>query len=328
MTAVHAALGYRFTVTCTDQRLQAHVDQMLAGLAVTDDHGGHDHRIDRYTVDTREPGPFALRLDGEVLVSSASPADPLAHLLHQVNLRAVEHSDHLTLLHAAAACAPAGPVVFPAAMESGKSTLVTALALRGWPYVTDEILALRSSGEVVPYPRAISLDPGSWTMFPDLRPAPDPGVAPLLPNQWQVSVPSAGGRVADSPAGPASVVFPSYTPGQHSRLEPITPLAGLHRLLGTTFRLERHPQRDLSVLAALVDARPCYLLAVGELGGACDLLEEEFGKAETHAPAGVTVSFGHDDQTRLGGRRFRQSGALVTADEVGGALVVHRARRT
>lgn len=276
-TTVHDALGFRFTVTCTDDRLQAHVDQMLSPLAVTDEAADGDGGTARFTVDTRGPGPFELGLDGDVLASSAHPAGPLAHLLHQVNLRAVESSGHLTLLHAAAACAPCGAVLFPAGMEAGKSTLAMALALRGWPYVTDEVVALRARGEIVPYPRAISLDPGAWTIFPHLRPVTDAALARQLPDQWQVSVAAAGGRVATHPGSAVAVVFPSYTPGQSTRLEPITALDGLRELLGATFRLDRRPQRDLHVLADLVNRASCYRLSVGELQPACELLEAVFG---------------------------------------------------
>lgn len=281
MRPSHAALGYRFTVTCTDELLQAHVDQLLAGLEVTEDDAAAP---ERFLLDTARPaGPFELRLDGDVLVSSRNAAGPLAHLLHQINLRAIEHSGHLTLLHAAAACAPCGPVLFPAAMESGKSTLVASLALRGWPYVTDEIATLRPTGDLVPYPRAISLDPGSWALFPELEPEVDPRITELVPNQWQVSVPTTGGTVATSPGTPAAVVIPSYAPGEPTRLEPITGLDGLRHLLAAAFRLEHDPERDLRVLAALVTRARCYRLAVSNLEQAGHLLESEFGAFETQA---------------------------------------------
>ncbi len=282
MSTSYAALGYRFTVACTDELLQAHVDSVLSGLAIPDHgHAGPAPPPARFTVDTaRRAGPSPPRRGGP-----PRAAGPLAHLLHQVNLRAVEHSDHLTLLHAAAACAPSGPVVLPAAMECGKSTLVTALALRGWPYVTDEVAAVGPSGDLVPYPRAISLDPGSWALFPDLQPDVDPRIAELLPTQWQVSVPAAGGTVATSPGAPVAVVVPSYRPDEPTRLGPITALDGLRHLLEATFRLERSPERDLRALAAIVTGVPCYRLVVSSLEQACRLLESEFGAFETQTTA-------------------------------------------
>lgn len=326
MTATHAALAYRFTVSCTDARLQAHVEHLLATLMATD---GGAAGADAFVLDTRSPaGPFELRLGGEVVVSSTSRAGPLAHLLHQVNLRAVESSTAFTLLHAAAACGPAGPVVFPAAMESGKSTLVTALVMQGWSYVTDEVVALQPSGEIVPYPRAISLDPGSWALFPGLRPTVDPALSELLPRQWQVSVPSVGGRVAVDPGPAVAVVFPTHTPGGPTRIDPIAPLDGLRRLLEATFHLERQPRRDLEVLAAIANRAPCYRLTVGDLGEACRLLAAESRDLETARIPAVTVAPGTTTGTEVRGRHVRRVGSGLTRSSSGADLVVHHARRT
>jgi hypothetical protein len=64
-------------------------------------------------------------------------------------------------------------------MESGKTTLTAGLVRSGWSYLTDEAVAFDwDTGRSRPFPKPLSVDPGSQHLFPELarrrRPPPRP----------------------------------------------------------------------------------------------------------------------------------------------------------
>ena len=72
-----------------------------------------------------------------------------------------------SLLHASAVAGPDGAVAIVAASGGGKSSVAAALALGGWPLVTDDILAFESRGErvvVSPGPALMNLAAASGSI--------------------------------------------------------------------------------------------------------------------------------------------------------------------
>jgi hypothetical protein len=264
-----AALDHRFELRCDHQILDGHLRRILSPLADDDFRGpapAYEVRV------TDGPGTFALLFAGEAVTVSADPSRPVAHLLHHVNATAIAASRSRTLLHAAAAAAPGGAVLLPAAMEAGKSTLVTGLARRGLAYLSDEIAAIDPATRYLhPFPRAISLDPGAWSVFPDLAPEVDPQLEPFLPPQWQVP-PDRIGPVATRPVAVAAVVSHRYERDATTQLVELEPVECLRRLLECDFTLCDHEERDVRLLARLVDGSRCLELVVGDLDEACDLV--------------------------------------------------------
>ena len=292
MTA-YAALDHRFRVVCDHPALATRIAEVLAPLrqepprqapprqAPLDDGGTYRLRVDRPV-----PGPFELWFDDDLVVRSSRPSRPYAHLLQHINRAANRRTaPNATVLHSAAAISASGPVLFPAPMEAGKSTLVAGLLLRGWPYLTDELVAIDpATGRLRTFPRAISLDRGSWPLFPGLRPDIDPAIRHLLPAQWQVVPPSATGPGVD--AGPPGVIVSHrYDPGATTRLAELDPVDCLGRLIRCCFSFDANAARDLEVLAATIDHTPCFELTVGGLTRAVDLLDDVIGAASIATPA-------------------------------------------
>lgn len=271
---VYRALEHVFEVHCSHAGLQAHLESVLSSLVSCrtqpTSYTEYEIRIDR-------DGGSRLLCDGTEVVGEVKPSRAVARLLHHINTRAIDTSQRWSLLHAAAAEAPSGGiVVFPAAMEAGKSTLATGLARAGWRYVTDEVVAIDPvDRRVQPYPRAISLDPGSWHLFPELRPDAPPDVLALLPEQWQVP-PAVFGDFVRTPSPVSAIVTHGYDPTRATELVEQDPVVSLHRALGCCFSLARHTERDLLVLAAVVEDARCYELRVGDLDEACELLGRAF----------------------------------------------------
>jgi hypothetical protein len=284
---VHAALEHRFRVHCDHRGLAQHLETVLAPLRTSD--GGGPVSEYEVVVDRARPGPFELRLDGACVVSSDHPARPYARLLQQINRHATRSTaPDATLLHSAAAAGRDGLVLFPAPMESGKSTLVAGLVRAGWAYLTDELVAVDADDAGVRgLPRAISLDPGSWALFPELAPNVDEATAARLPAQWQIPATSIGPLAPDG-LHPAAVVTHRYDPTSPTALVELDAVACLRQLITCCFSFDEHTARDLDALARLLDRTPCFELNVGTLDGATDLLNDTFGAAgEVRGSRGV-----------------------------------------
>jgi hypothetical protein len=126
---------------------------------------------------------------------------------------------------------------------------------------------------VIPFPKPISLDPGSWHLFPELEPQ-----APLPPGykdaQWQVP-PSA--IRPDAVGGSCRIryfVFPRYAKGTQTRLTPIRRAEATVELAKNTFKFNERPRRSLEALAAAVSDADAYRLDIGDLETAVALVNE------------------------------------------------------
>ena len=96
----------------------------------------------------------------------------------------------------------------PAASGSGKSTLTAGLARAGLGYLSDELVALELDGAVpgrlLPYPKPITVKPGSFAVLADMDPGP-------FGDGWFGEAP--GGRVA----GPGRARAPAGGSGTRAR---------------------------------------------------------------------------------------------------------------
>jgi hypothetical protein len=90
-------------------------------------------------------------------------------------------------MHAGGVVLDGTGVILPGDMEVGKTTLVTGLLQAGADYLSDEAVGVGlTDTDLRGYAKALSLDPGSWPLFPSLEPVVPETVKPFLPHQWQV----------------------------------------------------------------------------------------------------------------------------------------------
>jgi hypothetical protein len=175
-------------------------------------------------------------------------------------------ADRFVLLHAAAAVRNGVTVILAAPMEHGKSTTVAGLVRAGYRYVTDETVALvPGSLEVHAYPKPLTLDRGSWHLFPELM------AAPIGPADASWFVPATRIRPdaqADIAGPPRVVVLPAYRHGADTRSSLVAPAQALLELAKATFRFADHPRRNLDELAGLARRVPTYALEIGDLDAA------------------------------------------------------------
>ena len=275
-TAVEApafrALGMSFTVAVADAELRNHLEQILAPMRDE----GEPSRV--YSVLDRTEGgrrEFELHLDDHHVMSTTSASELVRDLVRSLNRETVSASPELVFLHASAVEHDGVAAIFPASMESGKTTLSAGLTRAGLRYISDELVAIEPESLVVrPYPKPFSLDPGSWPLFPEARP---PVADELLEVQWQVSPMTFGNDAVASDCTPGVVVFPRYEEGVTTALHAVDPAEALMALAANALNLLQSGAVGASTLAAVAERCPAYRLDVGDLDAACSIVLELLG---------------------------------------------------
>lgn len=277
-TDIHSAFDFRFTLHDETELTATALDATFAPLAAptpptparAEEAVPPAHR---YTIRVRPRGRLALALDGHRLCVG-TPASVSRHLIWHVNRLAVASVPTRVVLHAAGVQREGRTLLLPAAMDSGKSTLTAALVRRGWDYLSDEALAVEpASGVVHPYPRAISLDRGSWPVLPELRPD-DPELATgRLVGGWHVSPRAVRANSVGHASVAHAVVFPRYRPGARAALEAASPTEAVTALLAQSFDFGAVGQAGLDRLRALAEL-PAYRLDLDDLDEAERVLRD------------------------------------------------------
>jgi hypothetical protein len=259
----YRAFDFAFRVEADDHEVAAHLAVVLAPLEDVTGSGtdGRTYRI----ASPRADRMWRVWLDGTRTMSTATMARAVEHVLWHINRMAVLSSPPGTVLHAAAAAAPSGAVLLPAVGNAGKSTVVTGLVRAGLDYLSDEAVQYLPDGRVRPFPKAISLDRGSWPLFPELAPTDDP--AGLHALRWQIPPDHVRpGSIGDT-AVVRWIVSPAYQPGASARLEPLMPEEAFTILLEQSFHVGT-ATGALDDLARLVERVPCHRLVSGDVDGA------------------------------------------------------------
>ena len=228
----------------------------------------------RYEIRSADRDGFVSAYAGdERLATGRSTQAVLGGITWHINRSVIEHSvDRYVLMHAASATLAGVTVVLAADMESGKTTTVAGLLRSGFAYVTDEAVALDpETCRVSPFGKTLSLDPGSWTLFPECAPLDD--FRPRV--QWFVEPHHLGARTNTGPvAAPEIVLFPKYVAGATTEVLPVSPAEATHELARMTFDFARHPRRNLEVAARLAQTATCARLRIGDLEDAVELVHE------------------------------------------------------
>ena len=281
------ALSYRFAVRTDDQRLGHLVDEVLAGLRDPGDTAPVPHWYSLTASD--RAGTVDVGRDGREIARGQTHGDAVGWVVWDVNRSAAEASgDHL-LFHAGALEAGGTGVLVPGASGSGKSTLVAGLVRAGLGYLTDELAAFdMGRGMLVPYPKPITVKPGSFGALCDMDPAcrgeTGPGGA-WTGEEWQVAVGEGTGRRIGRPCAPAFVVVPRYDPGVETALTRLSDTEAFFALAVNAVNLLPHGAAATGALGRLAVGCRCYALTMSDLVEACRLVEGLVAEAAA-APGG------------------------------------------
>ena len=212
-----------------------------------------------------------LLVDGEVTSTESKPGRVTGTVVHSLTRKLIEETDALAI-HAGGVVRDGVAVALPAAMESGKSTLTAGLVRAGFSYLTDEAVLFDWATQIViPFPKPISLDPGSWPLFPELEPeAPLPDG--FKDEQWHIPPDTIRPGSVAEPCRIRYIVFPKYAEGATTALTPLKRAEATVELAKNTFRFNERPRRSLDALSNVVPDAECYRLDVGDLSDAVALV--------------------------------------------------------
>lgn len=264
----YSALGRRFTVVTTDPILASRLRRTLRSM-----HTANGSADQRYAVIQTDDG-YEIYLDGRGLNTSPSQDQALRHVLWHVNSEVIRTSTGHVLIHGAAAVSEVGAVVLPGSMNAGKTTLVTGLALAGFPVLTDELVAVRlGTGTIDAYPRPFNIGGGSWPALPEIAGSGEvtcsaDGVPELL-HLAPDDIPRA--QVADH-ADAALLVIPQFEEGAAVMMRPVGPAEALRAIVEQAMNLDAHGDAGFTTLVELVRRCPAYTLRQGSLRDAVEAI--------------------------------------------------------
>jgi hypothetical protein len=290
-------LSYRFAVRSDDERLGCQADSLLRSLRDDTSASPVEHWYSLTTSSrNRHVEDVAVDAwrDDELLARDQRPGDALGWIVWDVNRSAAEQSaGDALLLHAGALNVRGAGVLLPGASGSGKSTLVAALAggRLGLDYLTDELVALDlARGQLVPYPKPITLKAGSFGVLPGLHPDRDAslGARPWDGAQWQVTVGEGTSRRVGRACAPAFVVVPRYDAAATTSLTPLTQTEAFFSVALHAVNLLSLGAAGAVALGALVARCTCYALTVSDLDEACPLVTDRV--CELDLPGALAVS--------------------------------------
>jgi hypothetical protein len=294
----YRALGYSFSFQCQELALVDYLGTLFEPFEMP----GDPQCI--YTFGTIEDSGapnYLLFCNDRMLDNHRRAAVPFATLLWHINRSVVRNSQDWLLIHASAVAKGRKALVFPAAMESGKTTLAAGLMREGLDYITDETVAIDpETGDLEPFPRALSVDPGSWGALADMRPDVPPALANYVNKQWQVPPLSIRQNAVAGVSTPRFVVAPTYRAGSRTKLEAMSRAEAVRVLAEHSFNFVRFGGSGLTLLGSIVRRSSCYHLQVGDLAEACRLVLGLLG-AGTQETAPAEHDARNGGELRVGG---------------------------
>ena len=245
----YAALDWTFEVAGADPDVRCLVERVLSPLR------SHAHPVARVDVHG-VVGDYALSTNGGRVAVASDAGGIVDQIVALANRRAVEATRDAVCVHAGGVAGERGVVVLPAASNQGKSTLVAHLVRRGFAYLTDESVAIEvNTTRARPYHKPISLDPGSFRLFPGLASDTDC-------RRWQVDPRDLGGGL--SPGGSiAAIVVPRRIEGSRPSLGERDPDAGFRSLIENAFAFRHVGPSAVTTLAGVAASVPCFELIHG-----------------------------------------------------------------
>jgi hypothetical protein len=262
------ALGFAFDVEADDRTFLSYVSTLLAAFEPPD-RAAHHYALRASPDSDRESQE--LLLDGQRLATAPAAGCLIEPLIRDLNQQVVNGCG-LLALHAGAVEYDGLGLVLPAEMEAGKTTLVAGLVRAGFAYLSDEAATLDpDTGWVQPYPKPLSIDQGSWALFPELEPDAELPTDDYKNHQWQVPPDAIRAHALGRSCPIGTIAFPSYTKGAETALEPLSRAEALVELAKNTFRFKDQARTALDQLARIVRDAVCYRLTIGDLNMAVDL---------------------------------------------------------
>lgn len=225
----------------------------------------HAFAVDMYVAQRDEgsdPPLYSLYVANELHYRGPGVAEVLAHAVWDLHQLVTKKARDFVFLHAGAVARDHGALVLPAAMDSGKSSLVTALLEAGWDYLSDELGSVDPvTTRIYPFPKLISLDEDALAFFPGLADKLSDRDATPLPERFVT--PDAVGADVGGAAPARWIVFPTADFTGEPRLEDVPRSEAVVRMAQNCMNLYRYGDRGVVLLTRVADGATAYELRGG-----------------------------------------------------------------
>jgi hypothetical protein len=227
-----------------------------------------------------DPPMLSLFLGGDRISRTQDVWRLVDQALWETQQRVLRSVKDYLLFHAGAVGASGGrTLILPAPTATGKSTLVAALLLQGFTYLSDELASLDPiTRRMYPYERPIAFDRSSLDLLPEL--ASRVSIPPFDRGDGRLFLrPQDVGAVIGTAGSPIAVVFPSSERGGEPELTPIAAAEAVKELVANSVNLAVYRERGVAFLSEVIQGIERYRLIGGDAQARAGLLRERFLEA-------------------------------------------------
>ncbi|MHB1414175.1 MAG: hypothetical protein ACYC1C_02890 [Chloroflexota bacterium] len=226
-------------------------------------------------------GPYyeILARGSETYIHATLP-EAIAQLEHTIDSAAARGLARHLLIHAGAVAAGERAILFPGASGQGKSTLVAALCLAGFAYMSDELSVINmESLLLLPFLKAIGLKDGGWKVLTAAFDTPSPALK-ATPSDGVTVRYLPGPNPRSTPTPIRFVLMLDRQPGRSASFVPAPRAQALVELAKHSLNLPRHGRKGVEALARVVEGADCYTLTYGDLREAVTTVKNLVGLPE------------------------------------------------
>lgn len=285
-------------------------------------------RVQRQSSEQHGPTEATLHRDrryratlGDKQVGGASNLEQLSlAVTRKLNRSVLDAEPEVLHLHAGAVRNDEAVLLIIGTSFAGKSTLVAKLVTEGWRYLSDEQVGIGRHGELLAFPRPITLRRDSWPLFAELGLADS---ARASPDRVEVS-PTAFGIVDRSdPATPTLVICPDASSDTFG-VERLTTAETLALFVSDSMDLERAGDAGRDAMLALAESAPGYRISGRDLDQKVRAIAELAATAKSPGPAREhEIATPDEPGVRVNGTQgwLFADGSSALYEPVSGALV-------
>ena len=220
-----------------------------------------------------DPGSIAVYRDDAVIYAGLSAGGASAFLLEKLQDHLVKHCTSGIWLHAAAVARDGRSLLLAGKTGSGKTTLATRLVLRGFDYLTDELVWIDPSSTCLRgFARPLHLKTEAGALFAELF-APQRSDAVAETALGHHVSPLRLGATVVREAHPDVLVFPSYTPGARLDLCPLSKAQAAARTMSCLVDARGRALHGFDDVARLAHGVSAYAMVYSDLDEASRTLE-------------------------------------------------------
>jgi hypothetical protein len=293
MSRLFRAGSFRFLVGSTDPTIVDDFERLFVDLP-TD--GAPDGQMQVFSLvpSPSEPGHWDVHGPVVGVQTGLTRASATTLLITGVNLGALATEPERLHLHAGAAVRDGQAVVLSAARETGKTTTLARLVLRGWEFISDEAISIgRDDPLVKGFAKPLSIKPRGRHLLPELEEHLVPPLSEVADDEVvHVALGAVGGRSATA-ASPHLLVFlrrdAEPAEGGRPAAQPVHPVDAVVRLMAETMDAGRYGARAAVELAHLAARCRCTEVQIGDPEATVDLIEELAGAPASDARPVVEI---------------------------------------